>query len=235
MKYATPEEAAEWSALIFNAGEGIEPKLFEKDDLLLAFDGEMKITVRKALNLSKRLLGEITRLCDAQNAKHPELLNRVDPEALMMESGMFVFATHENLVVAAAHANRCQVKGKTTLHVAHLVSDGSRRGIGKPMIAALFLSKAHCTGNEVDGEAEVRILPDGTVNGSCKTFARLGFWAEEYFTHPVTLRNPQKAVAGSAEPADGALKYLRLKGKADEVADRSRIALEDWSVEFSKV
>lgn len=102
------------------------------------------------------------------------------------------------------------------------------------MIAALFLGEAYCSSEELHGEAEIRILPDGRVNSSCKTFARLGFWPDEYFTHPVTLRNPQKAIAGSAEPNGGPLKYLRLKGKADEVADRSRLALENWTVEFGQ-
>ncbi|CUI01884.1 hypothetical protein [Leisingera aquaemixtae] len=234
MDNATPEEAAEWAAIIPNVDEGVEPKLFEKQDLLSAFDGEVTITVRKALNLTGCLLGEITRLCDAQTAAHPGKLNRIDPEALMMADGIFAFATRANLVVAVAYAERCLEAGQTALHVSHVVSDGSRRGIGLPMIAALFLGEANSTGKEAHGAAEVRILPNGTVNSSCKTFARLGFWADEYFTHPVTLRNPQKAIAGSAEPNGDPLKYLRLEGKADEVADRSRLALENWSVEFGQ-
>lgn len=78
-------------------------------------------------------------------------------------------------------------------------------------------------------------MPNGDANvGSTKTMMRLGFYVSKYFTHPATLRNPQKSIKGSAEPSSGELKYLLQKGDANEIETRSLLALSDWTVRLGK-
>ncbi|GAA6176739.1 hypothetical protein [Sulfitobacter pacificus] len=233
MDNATPEEAGRWAAIIPNVSGEVVPKVAEEHDLLSAHYDQITITVRNAGDLSVALLGEITRLNDAQTAQHPGLLNRFDPESVKEGNGPVAFATWNNLIVAAVCASRVWHNDTCVLHVSSLVSDKSAPKIALPMLAALFLGHEHWIGAAAEGVGVARIMPRGLVNiGSSKTLMRLGFYAAEVFEHPVTTRNPQKAIAGSAE-ADGAnLQYLRLKGDAEEMADRSRMALENWSVKF---
>ncbi len=236
MNYATPESAANWAPIIPNVSDDVEPKLFEANDLLSAYRDQTTITVRNADNLSFKALGELTRLSDAQSLKHPGLLNRLDPEALANGGGLVAFASRANLITAVVHACQSEAQKATCLHVGGLVSDGSVPGIGVPLVAALFLGNGHRSGEEDDGEAEARILPNGHVNvGSSKTFMRLGFCGTEVFSHPVTTCNPQKTVSGSAEPDGAPLWYLRMAGKACEIADLARDALDAWSVTLGAI
>lgn len=233
MKYATTSEAEEWAALVPSAEDSNELKHSEPGDLLSAVFDQTVITVRNTANLSLAALGEITRLNDEQTAKHPALLNRFDPEAVMATDGLIAFASRAGSIIAAIHAARGLDQDDSVLNLGSLVSDGSFQGISVPLIAALFVGNSHWSGEEVGGAGVARILPDGMVNiGSSKTLMRLALYGSEVFSHPVTLRNPQKAISGSAESDNGPLWYLRLKGKASEVADRSRGALEHWSVEL---
>ena len=236
MKYATTSEAEEWASIVPNAEGGNELKQGEPGDLLSAVCDQTVITVRNIADLSLATLGEITRLNDEQTAKHPALLNRFDPETVMASDGLIALASRAGTIIAAIHAARGLDKDESVLNLGSLVSDGSIPGISVPLIAALFVGNSHWSGEEVDGAGVARILPDGMVNiGSSKTLMRLAFYGSEVFTHPVTRRNPQKAIPGSAEGDNGPLWYLRLKGKASEVADRSREALEHWMVKLGSV
>jgi hypothetical protein len=236
MKYATPNEADEWATFVPKAQKNDEQKHDVSKDLLSATLDQTTITVRNTADLSFAELGEITRLNDEQTAKHPALLNRFAPEAVMAGDGLIAFATRQGTVIAAIHATRGFDQDVSVLNLGSLVSDGSFSGVSVPLIAALFVGNSHWSGTEVGGSGVARILPDGMVNiGSSKTLMRLAFYGEEVFAHPMTLRNPQKAIAGSAESDNGPLWYLRLKGKASEVADRSREVLEHWSVELGSV
>jgi hypothetical protein len=230
MKTATSDETTEWAPILPDSNKMTGLETDKVRDLLVATRDQTTIYVRNNADISLPVLGEVTRLNDAQTAKHPALLNRFDPEAVMANDGLLALAEHSGTIRAAVHAARTS---DDELSLGSLVADGSIKGIAVPLIAALVLGDEHWTGTAKTGSGVARILPDGMVNiGSSKTLSRLGFYALRVFTHPMTLRNPQKAVNGSAEAGGAPLWYLRFEGRADEVADRSREALDGWSTEF---
>lgn len=145
----------------------------EPGDLLSAVLDQTFITVRNTADLSLATLGEPTRLNDAQIAKHPALLNRFDPEAVMASDGLIAFASRAGTIIAAIHAARGLDQNESVLNLGSLVSDGSIPGIAVPLIAALFVGNSHWTGEEVGGAGVARILPNGMVNiGSSKTLSQ---------------------------------------------------------------
>lgn len=231
MRYATPEEAQQWEAIIPNANDVVSPKVLEPADVLTAYRDGITIIVRNTADLSPRLLGEITRLNDQETAKHPEQLNRFDPEAVMEGGGIIAFATSANRLIAAVRGIRRTENDQQTMHVEALVSDGSVRGIATPLVLSLFLGEAWTSGLMRDGEAIARVLHCGTVNlGSSKTLARLGFHAAEVFTHRLTWRNAQKACYGDQAEPDSRLTYLRLKARAKVIWSAVPQILEGWDI-----
>lgn len=235
MIHASQAEISEWAPLLTSmdktssGGSSVE-------FILSAAKNSVAIKVLNASDLNLETLGQITRLSDAQVAKFPGLLNRFDPQAALNEDTVFAIAMRRKELIATVHAKRSDDNnGVRLLHIANLNSDGSERGLAVPLTAALIIGDAHWTGSIANGEAIARVLPDGSANlGSTKTMMRLGFYAAEYFTHPVTLRNPQKTARGSAEVDGADLKYILQRGDAAEIEARSIAALTGWTVRFGK-
>lgn len=234
MRHASSNENAEWKPLLLATG-GHSIGGFASDDLLSASKGSVIIKVQNASELSMEKLGQITRLSDAQLAKFPGLLNRFDPQAAMSRDTVFAYAMQGEKLIATVYVIRSNNDEGRSLHIANLNSDSSERGIAVPLTAALILGDTHWAGSPAKAEAVARILPNGEANiGSTKTLMRLGFYAARFFTHPITVRNPQKTALGSVESNGEKLKYLLLRGDAEEVESRSIAVLSDWRIRLGK-
>jgi len=238
--YSNEAEAHEWAPILQDAnasssanGKGENGNGAGKD-IFSGSNGVVTLHVRTMSKVTDMdTLAQITRLSDEQVARYPALLNRFKPEQALCNDAILAYAKRDEKIVASVYGIREIVEGGAILKVANLVSDGSERGIGLPLTAALHTGDAHFHKAAVNGEAIARILPDGTVNaGSARVFTKLGFVANRFFTHPVTLENPQKGMAGSAEPHGGELKYLAFHGIASKIQTRAIGALINWNVKF---
>lgn len=234
MHDASSDEKAQWAPLLLATG-GNSNGGSTSDDLLTASKGSITIKVQNASELSMEKLGQITRLSDAQVAKFPGFLNRIDPQTATSEDTVFAYAIRDKELIAAIYATRSNYGEGRSLHIANLNSDNSERGIAVPLTAALILGDTHWAGSPSNAEAVARVLPYGEANiGSTKTLMRLGFYTARFFTHPITIRNPQKTALGSVEANGEKLKYLLLRGDAEEIESRSIAVLSDWRTRFGK-
>lgn len=235
VEVATPKQAAEWAPVLPKVTKVSATQSEIGSDILTVFKDVVTIRVQNVTDIALGTLGEITRLSDEQVAKYPALLNRFEPQAILETDAVFAIAIRDGKVIASVYGIRSDDNGERQLHVGNLNSDGSERGIALPLVAALFLGDAHFSGKAPNGEGVARILPNGDVNiGSTRVFARLGFYASRFFTHPLTLRNPQKGLEASIEPEGSELSYLQLSGVATIIETHAIGALAGYNVRFGE-
>lgn len=234
MLTASADVVEDWAPLIGDPQTAVERP--SAPFLMFAKRCRIKIIVRNVDDVSWNDIGAYTRLSDEQVAKHPALLNRLEPETLMQSNALVGLVWSGKRLVAGALGLRIKAEdGKPCTHWGGLVSDGSQQSIGRSLLACLILGDEHMRGAAVESEAIARVLPDGVVNiASSKTLMRLGFYAHHLVDHPVTLKNPQKGLQGSAEPNEANLRYVALHGDPVTTTECARQALSTWSVAFGK-
>ncbi|CTQ58142.1 hypothetical protein [Roseibium album] len=202
--------------------------------LLKADRADMTILVQNFRNVASADLAAFVRLGDEQVAKHPALLNRIQPDKLKDQDVFIGQVWVQGSLVAGAYGTRkIGPEGELSNHWSGLISNGTLKGAGQIVLAALILADEHWRGEIVDGEGVARVLPNDAVNvASSKTMMRLGYYAAQVLSHPVTLENAQKGLLGSAEPNGADLRYVLLRGYGEETADHARNTLSGWSVSF---
>lgn len=195
---------------------------FEPTQPLITVDhGDVEILVAPVQDFGLPVLGDVTRLSDEQVAKYPAFLNRFDPENAWKSNVLLAIAKKGSKLIAAVTGELVTAGDRAVMTVCNLVSDGSKKGIALPVLAALYRGALLWAGREIGLRAYARVMPDGRANvASTKTMMRIGVYAADLITHPITARNPQKALDDSAEPNNQELRYMLLVGDAEDVIKR---------------
>ena len=204
---------------MFDHGNPIEP-------LFSAEFGDCKFMVSRVQDFGLPILGDVTRLSDEQVAKHPALLNRFDSQKAWFSNVLLAIAIRNGKIIAAVIGELYETGKSAALELCNLVSDSSQKGVAKPLLAALYRGALACAGCAPSIRAYARVMPDGRANvASTKTLMRMGVYAAELVTHPVTFRNPQKALGESLEPDGQELRYFLLIGDPADVTERVNFIL----------